>query len=70
VFVLQNGQLVGRGSTSGGLAVGGESAESNEFFKGSVDTVALDMTMKEAPDLILRQSVAGDSMASRIVFAA
>jgi hypothetical protein len=50
---------VGRGSTSSGLAVGGESAAGNEFIKGSVDTVALDMTMKKAPDLILRQSVAG-----------
>jgi hypothetical protein len=36
-----------------------EGAEGKECFEGSVDTVALDVTMKEAPDLILRQSVIG-----------
>jgi hypothetical protein len=56
VFVLPDGRPVGRGTTPCGL---GESAEGNEFFKSSVDTVALDVTMKETPDLILRQSVAG-----------
>jgi hypothetical protein len=37
----------------------GECAEGNEFFKSSIAAVAFDMTMKETPDLILRQSVAG-----------
>jgi len=50
---------VGRGSTSGGLAMGGEGAHVFECFEGCVDTVALDVTVKEAPDLMLRQSVAG-----------
>ena len=59
MFVLLDGRPVGRGTTPCGLAVSGESAEGNEFFKSSVDTVALDVTMKETPDLILRQSVAG-----------
>lgn len=39
--------------------MGVEGAEGNECFEGCVDTVALDVTMKEAPDLILRQSVIG-----------
>jgi hypothetical protein len=39
--------------------VDAEGTEGNECFEGSVDTVALDVTMKEAPDLILRQSVIG-----------
>ena len=50
---------MGRGSTSGGLAVGAESTEGHECFESSVDTVALEVTMKEAPDLILRQSIVG-----------
>jgi hypothetical protein len=59
VFVLFNGQPAGRGSTSGGLVAGGEGAEVSECFESSIDTVALDVTVKEAPYLILRQSVAG-----------
>jgi hypothetical protein len=57
VFARFEGRPEGGGSTSRGLAANGEWAEGNEFFKGSVDTVALDVAMKEAPDLILRQSV-------------
>ncbi len=34
-------------------------AQGHEFFEGSVDKVALDVAVKETPDLILRQSVAG-----------
>ena len=34
-------------------------AQGNEFFEGSVDTVALDVAVKKTPDLILRQSAAG-----------
>jgi hypothetical protein len=51
VFVLFDGQPMGRGSTSGGVAVVGEG---NECFQGCIDAAGLDVTMKEAPDLILR----------------
>ena len=48
--------------------MGGECAEGNEFFEGSVDTVGLDVAMKEAPDLILRQSGVGclDGLANTV----
>jgi hypothetical protein len=46
---------MGGGPTSGGHGVEREGAEGNECFEGSVDTVALDMTMKEAPDLRSRR---------------
>jgi hypothetical protein len=36
-----------------------ECAQGNELFEGGVDTAALDVAMKEAPDLILGQSVVG-----------
>jgi hypothetical protein len=39
--------------------VGGECVESDECFEGRVDTVTLDVAVKETPDLILRQAVAG-----------
>jgi hypothetical protein len=39
--------------------LGGECAEGNELFEGGVDTVALEVAMKKAPDLILRQSGVG-----------
>jgi hypothetical protein len=59
VFVIFDGGPEGRGPTSGGLALGGEGAEGYECFEASVDTVALDVTVKEVPDLRLRQAVAG-----------
>ena len=36
-----------------------ECAQGNEVFEGRVEAVALDVAVKEAPDLILRQSVVG-----------
>ncbi len=37
----------------------GECAEGEEFLEGIVDTVALEVAMKDASDLILRQSMVG-----------
>src|ERR1700722_5930123 len=59
MFVLLECQPLGRGPPSGGLGARAEGAEGNEFFQGVVDTVALDVAMKETPDLILRQSAIG-----------
>jgi hypothetical protein len=39
--------------------LGGECAEGNELFEGRADTVTLEVAMKKAPDLILRQSGVG-----------
>src|SRR5882757_5320152 len=50
---------MGGGSTSGGLVAEIDCAEGNECFEGSLDAVALDVTMKEAGDFRLRQSIAG-----------
>src|SRR5579863_3478315 len=47
---------MGGGSTSSGLVAERECAKGNERFQGSVDAVALDVTMKEAGDFGLRQS--------------
>ena len=59
-FLLLDSRPEGSGSTSGGLTSSVEcAAQGNEFFEGSVDTVALDVAVKETPDLIFRQSAAG-----------
>jgi hypothetical protein len=49
---------MGGGSTSGEFVVESECTYGNEFFQGSVDAVALDVTMKEARDFRPRQSIA------------
>ena len=56
LFALHQGRPMGGGSTSSGLVAERECAKGNECFQGSVDAVALDMTMKEAGDFRLRQS--------------
>jgi hypothetical protein len=48
VLVRCDGRPVSGGSPPGGLAMLVQGAESNECFEGSVDTVALDVAMKEA----------------------
>src|SRR5277367_2605849 len=59
VLVRCDGRPVSGGSPPGGLATLVQGAESNECFEGSVDTIALDVAMKEADDLRLRQCAAG-----------
>ena len=61
IFVLVgcDGRPVSGGPARGGLATLVQGAESNECFEGSVDTVALDVAMKEADNLRLRQCAAG-----------
>jgi hypothetical protein len=59
VLVRCDGRPVSGGSPPGGLATLVQGAESNECFEGSVDTVALDVAMKEAHNLRLRQCAAG-----------
>jgi hypothetical protein len=46
--------------------VGGEGVESDECFEGRVNTVTLDVAVKETPDLILRGPSPEASMASRM----
>jgi hypothetical protein len=59
VFVLWDERPEGRGPPSGGLGADSECAEGQEFIEGNVDSVALEMPMKEAPDLILQQPTVG-----------
>jgi hypothetical protein len=59
VLGLVDGRPAGGGPPSGGRSSRGEGAEGNHFFEGSVDTVGLDVAVKETPDVMPGESFVG-----------
>jgi hypothetical protein len=59
MFLPREGRPEGGGAAGGQFAVAGGCVEEREFLERGVDTLGVDVAMKETPDLIFRQSLGG-----------